>query len=322
MAPINSPRYLTTATVLPVAAVFLLLCLAEVLRAQISARTKTILAAGFLVAIVGGFAAIAAFGDLTAIAGKFSSVLDPFQRASQPLIESVAEHRITAWGSMYYELGISILFFLTGLYFAIKNPTVRNIFLLVFGVTTLYFASSMVRLLVLLAPAFALLMAIGVMGLVKPFFTLIKESSSQAAAKSKRSLRRVGKEYGAIAILIVFLMLMSTFAFTPQSEAGGEPRVYSSVYAPITISAASLPISPNEPIPQWRNMLSYTRTNLQSTDVVVSWWDYGDWLGMFGNVTTVADNTTVNATQIENVGYAMLAPESQSRKLISTYDGN
>ena len=316
--PINSPHYLTTGTVLPVAAVFGLLCLAEVLRAQITARTKTLLAVAFLAVLVIGFSAIVTLGDITGLAGKFASVLDPFQRSAQPLIESVAEHRITAWGSMYYELGISILFFLMGMYFAIKHPTNRNIFLIVFGLTTLYFAGSMVRLLVLLAPAFALLVSVGVLGILKPFYTLLRESGSQAATKSKRNLRRISREYSAIAIIIVFLMLMSTLAFTPQT--GGQPRVYSSVYSPITISAASLPITPNEPIPQWRNMLSYTRNNLQSTDVVASWWDYGDWLGMFGNVTTLCDNTTVNSTQIENVGYSMMAPENQSVTMLRTYN--
>lgn len=318
MLPVHSPTYLTEATILPVAGVFVLLCLAELLRVQISARTKTILAASVLVLLVAVFVAIATIGDITSIAGKFASVLDPYQRASQPLIESVAEHRITAWGSMYYELGISILFFLMGLYFTIKHPTNRNVFLLVFGVTTVYFASSMVRLLVLLAPAFAILVALGVVGLLKPFYTLLKEARVQATMKSKRSLRRVGKEYGAIAILLVFLMLMSTFAFSPQT--GGEPRVYTSVYNPITISAASLPITPYEPIPEWRNMLSYTQSNLKSTDVVACWWDYGDWLGMSGNVTTLCDNTTVNATQIENVAYAMMANENQSCRMLSYYD--
>ena len=67
-------------------------------------------------------------------------------------------------------------------------------------------------------------------------------------------------------------------------------------------------------------MLSYTRNNLQSTTVVGSWWDYGDWLGMLGNVTTLCDNTTTNTTQIENVAYAMMANETQSLKMLSHYD--
>ena len=28
------------------------------------------------------------------------------------------------------------------------------------------------------------------------------------------------------------------------------------------------------------------------------WWDYGNWLSDLGNVTSLADNTTENATQI------------------------
>jgi asparagine N-glycosylation enzyme membrane subunit Stt3 len=146
----------------------------------------------------------------------------------------------------------------------------------------------------------------------------LRESGSQTTLKSKRGLKRIGREYSAIAIVIVFLLLMSTYAFTPQ--AGGQPRVYSSVYTPITISAASLPIAPYDTAPQWRNMLSYTRNNLQSTTVVASWWDYGDWLGMLGNVTTLCDNTTTNTTQIENVAYAMMANEIQSLKMLSHYD--
>jgi dolichyl-diphosphooligosaccharide--protein glycosyltransferase len=206
-----------------------------------------------------------------------------------------------------------------GMYFTIKNPTNRNVFLLLFGLTTLYFAGSMVRLLVLLAPAFALLAAGGVTGLLKPFYTLLRESGSQVVAKSKRSLRKVSREYSAIAILIIFALLVTNFAFTPQTDTG-QPRVYASVYSPIAISAASLPVTPNEPIPQWKNLLSYTRTNLAATDVVSAWWDYGDWLGIYGNVTTLCDNTTVNATQIENVGYSMMAPENMSLKMLSNYN--
>jgi len=212
------------------------------------------------------------------------------------------------------------LFFLMGMYFTLKNPTNRNVFLLIFGLTTLYFASSMVRLLVIMSPAFALLAAVGVVGILKPFYSLLRESATQTSVKSKRTLQRIGKEYSVIAILIVFILLVSTLSFSPQT--GGQPRVYGQAYNPITISAASLPVTPNAPIPMWKDMLAYTRNNLQSTSVVASWWDYGDWLGMFGNVTTLADNTTVNATQIENVGYAMMANETMSAKMLATYNAS
>ncbi|MCX8151150.1 MAG: hypothetical protein N3D85_06585 [Candidatus Bathyarchaeota archaeon] len=318
--PLLSPRYLMSGAILPVAAVFVVLCLAEILRTNITMRTKTILSVAFLAILVGGVVGVAVFGDLTSIAGKFISVVDPFQRSAQPLIESVAEHRISAWGSMYYELGISILFFLVGMYFTVKNPTNRNVFLVLFGLSSLYFAGSMIRLLILLAPAFALLVSNGVLGLLRPFYTLIHESTSQAVSKSKRRLSRVGKEYSVIAILLIFGLLATNFAFSPQT--GGEPRVYNMAYSPIAITASSLPIAANEPVPQWRNMVAYMNTNLNQTDVVASWWDYGNWIGYLGNVTTLCDNNTVNATQIENVAYSMMANESQSLKMLKNYDAS
>ena len=260
------------------------------------------------------------FWLLRDIAGKFISVIDPFVRAAAPLIESVAEHRISAWGNLYYELGIGIIFFLVGLYFVLKNPTNRNIFLLIFSATALYFAASMVRLLVIFAPIFAIMTAIGILSLLKPFMTLLREAPNPAI-KMKRKLARVSKEYSGLAVLLIFIILVTNVAFSPQN--GGLPRVYDSAYVPTSISSSSLPLggaSLSQPVPEWTDMLAYTRNNLKSTDVVAAWWDYGYWLSILGNVTTLADNATVNSTQIENVGFAFMANEKQSLAMLSNYD--
>jgi dolichyl-diphosphooligosaccharide--protein glycosyltransferase len=317
--PYISLRYLTSGAVIPVAGVFLLLCLSEILRHNISARTKVWLSGGTIAAIVGSFVALWQLGFLEGIAGKFYTVLDPFIRSAAPLIESVAEHRISAWGNIYFDLGLSILFFLAGLYFVLRNPTNRNIFLLLFGATSLYFASSMVRLLVIFAPAFSLLVAMGILGILKPFYTLLREAS-QIAIKSKRRIARVSKEYSGIAIFLIFMLLVTGLAFSPQT--GGMPRVYGSAYSPITISSASLPIGSSlaAPVPEWLDMLSWTQNNLQSTTVVCAWWDYGYWLSILGNVTTLADNATVNTTQIENIGFIFMAPEDQAMHMLEQYN--
>jgi dolichyl-diphosphooligosaccharide--protein glycosyltransferase len=315
--PYISLGYLTSGVVLPVAGVFLLLCLSEVFRQKISDRTKILLIVTTLVAVVGVLVAMWQLGYMQDIAGKFITVLDPFVRSVNPLIESVAEHRISAWGNIYYELGLGILFFLSGLYFTLRNPTNRNIFLLLFGATALYFASSMVRLLVIFAPAFSILAAIGILGILKPFYTLLREAP-QIAIKSKRRIARVSKEYSGIAIFLVFILLATNLAFSPQS--GGMPRVYRQAYSPITVSAASLPLVPSEQATEWLDMLKWTQNNLQSTTVVCAWWDYGYWLSILGNVTTLADNATVNTTQIENIGFIFMAPEEKSLEMLELYD--
>jgi dolichyl-diphosphooligosaccharide--protein glycosyltransferase len=315
--PYISLGYLTSGAVLPVAGVFLLLCLSEIFRHNISARTKVLLTGASLATLVGGFVVMWQLGYMQGIAGKFISVLDPFVRSANPLIESVAEHRISAWGNIYFELGLGILFFLAGVYFTLRNPTNRNVFLLLFGATSLYFAASMVRLLVIFAPAFCLLAAVGILSVLKPFYTLLREAP-QIAIKSKRRIACVSKEYSGVAIFLVFVLLVTNIAFSPQS--GGMPRVYGRAYAPITISAASLPVVPNEPAQEWLDMLSWTQNNLQSTTVVCAWWDYGYWLSILGNVTTLADNATVNTTQIENIGFIFMAPEDQAMQMLEQYD--
>ncbi len=311
--------YLTSGAILPVAAVFIVLIVAELLRNNISIKNKLTLAVASAVVIVGGFVAFWVTGSLESLAGKFVTVIDPFIRSSSPLIDSVAEQRISAWGNLYIEMGICILFFLIGLYFTLRNPTNRNIFLLLFAATSLYFATSMVRLLVLFAPAFAIIAGIGILGVVKPFMTLLKDNS-KSLAKSKRKVLRVSKEYSGLAIIVIFIVLISNFAFTPQT--GGVPRSVSNAYVPTAISGSSLPVGGNglnAPVEAWLDAIQWFKTNAKPTDVTVMWWDYGNWLSDLGNVTSLADNTTVNGTQIANIGFAFMANENQTMNLLSTY---
>jgi asparagine N-glycosylation enzyme membrane subunit Stt3 len=175
----------------------------------------------------------------------------------------------------------------------------------------------MVRLLAIFAPAFGLLVALGVVGILKPFYTLLKEPS-QIVTKTKRGIARVSKEYSGVAILLIFTLLVTQLAFAPQNS--GVPRVYGQAYNPLTVTVSSLPISPDAPVPEWIDLLRYTQSNLQSTDVVAAWWDYGYWLTILGNVTTLADNATVNQTQIQNVGFVMMANETDSLKMLEQYD--
>lgn len=310
--PKLSTTYLTTGAVLPVAGVFILLCFCEAFRALTSTKWRTIFIVILLAVLVGGFSVLWQFGYIRGIAGKFTSVINPLFRAGIPLIESVAEHRISAWGSMYYDLGIVIIFFLAGFFFILRDLNDKNLFLLIFGLSSLYFACSMVRLLVVMAPAFGLLAAVGITRILKPFNTLLKESP-KISVKKKYVLQPVGKEFSGSAIFLIFLILMTSFAF-PM------PKVYRQAWTPVTISAGSLPIVPAEPVHEWLDMLNWVQSNLEGTTVVCSWWDYGYWLTIVGNVTTLADNATINTTQIQNIGFIFMANETQALEMLKLYD--
>ncbi|MDI6847634.1 MAG: STT3 domain-containing protein, partial [Candidatus Bathyarchaeia archaeon] len=309
--PKLTSTYLTASAILPVAGVFVLLCLCEVFRALASTKWRIISVIVFLAMLIGGFSVFWQLGYMQGIAGKFISVINPFARGASPLIESVAEHRISAWGSVYYEFGIVIIFFMVGLFFILRDLNNKNLFLLIFGLTSLYFACSMVRLLVLMASAFSLLAAVGITGVLKPFNTLLKEPP-KISAKKKYGSEYVGKEFSGATVFLIFLILMMSLAF-PM------PKVYRQAYSPVTITASSLPIAPNEPVREWLDMLECT-THLGATTVVCSWWDYGYWLTVLGNVTSLADNATINSTQIENIGFIFMANETQALKMLKLYN--
>lgn len=317
--PDISTSYLTSFAILPVLGMFVLLCLSEIVHNLTSAKQKVLFVAIFLTALIGGFMTLWTLGYGSSIAGKFMTVLDPFLRGANPLVESVAEHQISAWGSIYYDLGIGILFFGVGLFFVSRNLNNKNLFLLLFGLTSIYFASSMVRLLVVLAPAFGLLVAVGIVGLLKPFVTLLKEPP-KLNVKKRFGLEHVGKEFSGTAIFLIFLILMTNLAFAPQS--GGIPKVYRQSYAPVTITAGSLPIAPDKPVKEWLDMLQYLKNFQSSTTVVCSWWDYGYWLAILGNVTSLADNASIDSEKIENIGFIFMANETQALKMLKQYNAN
>ena len=311
------PSYMVGSTILPVAGVFVLLILSEIVHNLTSSREKFLFVVVFLVAIVGSFVALSSLGYMGAISGKILTVLDPFLRGGTPLIESVAEHRISSWGSIYYDLGIGIVFFAVGLFFAARNLTTRNLFMLLLGLTTLYFAASMVRLLILLAIGFALLASVGIVGILKPFVTLLKEPP-RITGKRRIGLERVGREFSGAAVFLIFLILMTNLAFSPQS--GGVPKVYRQAYTPVTITAASLSVVPNQPVREWLDMVKYLNDKQSAGTVVCSWWDYGYWLTIMGNVTSLTDNATINSTQIENVGFIFMANETYSLNMLKKYN--
>ncbi|WP_243665908.1 hypothetical protein [Vulcanisaeta sp. JCM 16159] len=61
-------------------------------------------------------------------------------------------------------------------------------------------------------------------------------------------------------------------------------------------------VSPPIPTPDWLDALRWLSYNTPTNATVLSWWDYGYWISIIGNRTSLADNSTVNSTQIALIG--------------------
>lgn len=82
-------------------------------------------------------------GKISPWTGRFYSLLDPsYAKNHIPIIASVSEHQPTSWSSFYFDLQILVFLFPAGLYFCFSKLSDANIFLVLYGVTSIYFAVS------------------------------------------------------------------------------------------------------------------------------------------------------------------------------------
>eukprot|EP00177_Eucheuma_denticulatum_P007535 GFKZ01013722.1.p1 GENE.GFKZ01013722.1~~GFKZ01013722.1.p1 ORF type:complete len:776 (-),score=74.34 GFKZ01013722.1:1620-3947(-) len=95
--------------------------------------------------------------------GRIRTLLDPtYATRNIPIIASVSEHQPTSWGSYFFDLHITVYLMPIGLYFCFKKLTDANMFLVTYGTFAVYFSGIMIRIMLVLAPAAAMLSAIGI----------------------------------------------------------------------------------------------------------------------------------------------------------------
>jgi len=250
------------------------------------------------------------------IADKFWAVILPSGRSAIPIISSVSEHQPMAWGELFNNLHIMTFLIPLGVYYCMKKPTEVNIAVLIFGITTIYFSGSMIRLALLLAPAASLLSALAIDKLLFPYAL----SAHGKIALTKRKLR-VAKSIGrdeAIIVYVVIFGLLVTFIF---HSIGIAQNFAQSEMAPIVSADNYMPLN------DWQEALLWIRNNAQgegvvknSPSVVLSWWDYGYWITNYGNATTLVDNATTNKTQIGIVGTMLMWNFTEAVKLMYKYN--
>lgn len=94
--------------------------------------------------------------------GRSLSLLDPTYASKYiPIIASVSEHQPPSWSSYFTDLHIASLLAPAGLLLCFRPLTDASMFLLLYGVTAVYFSGVMVRLMLVLAPAACCLAGLG-----------------------------------------------------------------------------------------------------------------------------------------------------------------
>ncbi len=223
---------------------------------------------------------------------RFWTILNPLAREQVAHVASVAEQMPSAWSVFYYQTLIPLVLVPLGIYFCFKRLNIADIFLITFIILMFYFTGSMIRIILIFAPASALVGAYGLVSILRIFGSFLGERKVGVSRMRRRQVKGTLGTSEAVAIyLVVGFLCIAQVVHTVD----------------IAVNQMSFAqIAPAGIIHEWEESLTWMRENLEGTDVVVSWWDYGYWLTPIGNVTTVNDNATWNRTRMGAVGMALM----------------
>ncbi|KAJ6221720.1 hypothetical protein RDWZM_000265 [Blomia tropicalis] len=274
---------------------------------------------------LGAIVVLTIIGKISPWTGRFYSLLDPsYAKNNIPIIASVSEHQPTSWSSFYFDLQLLVFLFPVGLYYCFKSLTDLNIFIILYGVTSIYFAGVMVRLMLVLAPVMCILSGIGISNLLsiycKDLIRSVTSSSSsssttQHSTKSKKQDQSNTKnqDIAKIFIFITTGMLLSYgyHCIWVTSEAYSSPS--------IVLSARSHDGS-RIIFDDFREAYYWLRMNTHEDAKIMSWWDYGYQITAMANRTILVDNNTWNNTHISRVGQAMASDEDKAYEIMKELD--
>ncbi|RLI07341.1 hypothetical protein DRO32_04045, partial [Candidatus Bathyarchaeota archaeon] len=293
-------RYLWEYSTVPVAIVIVVLATAELVRRVERTRDKIIIACAILIALASLTALAVHFNVVKPLARKFISVLNPATRRELYLFESVAEHRPGTWALMFYEFGGGLIFALAGLYFAVREPTDENLMLVLFGLSAIYAAASLVRLAILMSVPISVLWALAIERLSRPLVKVMEEAEEAFVRKAEHA----GKGLAGFGFPILFLITLLSVSGTLRAAD-----------SPVTIASSSLPMKTT--CDDWLDALNWMKQNLPEDAVVCSWWDYGYWIRVIANRTTLADNGTLNKTQIKLIALMFFSNETEALDILA-----
>ncbi|PPR95518.1 hypothetical protein GOBAR_AA25148 [Gossypium barbadense] len=267
-------------------------------------------------------------GYISPWTGRFYSLLDPtYAKDHIPIIASVSEHQPTAWSSFMFDFHILLFLFPAGLYFCFKRLSDATIFIVMYGLTSMYFAGVMVRLILVATPAVCLISAIAVSATVKNLTVLLRSKNkvvqtgstkgsggSKSSSKALLDQSQPFQKNGAIALLFGAFYLLSRYATHCT-------WVTSEAYSSPSIVLAARGAHGNRVIfDDYREAYFWLRKNTPQDAKVMSWWDYGYQITAMGNRTVIVDNNTWNNTHIATVGRAMSSYEDEAIEIIRSLD--
>ncbi len=211
------------------------------------------------------------------IGGRLLAIVVPVVRS--PLVQSVAEHSYVSPGYVYAMTRLGVIAAALSVTVAFVQPSLATIMLAVTTVFAAYFTSSMTYVLMLaaivLVPAFVC------------SIDVFHRFRTRAVAMTLVCL--VCVLVGASAVLTASMGATASKTTYPTILPGG--------------------------LADWIYSLEWLKYKTSLNATVLSWWDYGYLTTVIGNRTSLADNSTINTTQIATIAKFFLTNVSNVRRI-------
>jgi len=228
---------------------------------------------------------------------RYLNALNPFLTTTDPLVDSVSEHATTTLEQSFLFHSVLMIFSGIGIWLIIKNIQNKNssfikndmlLFALILGIVGVYVSSTFVRLEVFGSVAVIVLASLGLTALTKEFF-----KNKPEIKKPIGKLIKLSYVAGIIALLIIPMIF----------PVGSNVFALSKVPPTILNGGSVFPIITTD----WLDSMEWIKNNTPEDAVIAAWWDYGYWIQTKGERASLADNSTIHTSIIENFAKMLLS---------------
>ncbi|HYA55860.1 MAG TPA: STT3 domain-containing protein [Nitrososphaerales archaeon] len=256
---------------------------------------------------------VLSFGLVGGLTLRYLTVIAPWERVSNPLVQSVAEQAVPTGADYFTSYAIILCFGMAGAVVAFRRKGISMIYALVFGLTGLYFSAAFSRLLVYSSIALGVL---GGIGFAELAYAIVKPSTTPLVKKAKQTptSRNEMKVVFSIAVIALIALPAGSYWIPNPVQCTYSGQLFcnnSPADSGVSIVNGAT-IYSRSPFGDWIQTLSWVRQNTPTNSIIISWWDYGYWFAVMGNRTTVVDNATLNSTRIAQVAQLLMSNATQS----------
>jgi len=293
---------------------FLITCIFVQKKSKIENQTRNGLLLLLSVILIGsGLIVINAESNVLPLPSfRYLNAINPFLTTTDPLVDSVAEHATTTIQQSFFMHSVLMIFAGLGIWILFSKVKTKSLnyiqndmitFTLIIGLIGVYVSSAFLRLELFASLSIIILSSIALSILTKEIIHYKKQNSF----------------IQNIPIKISFFVIVIILVITPLTIPANGNWISSADIPPTILNGGTAyQVSTTD----WLETLEWIKMNTPQDAVIASWWDYGYWITTMSERTTLVDNATIDAIQIQKIAKMFLATPDDAWMMLQEMDSD